>query len=816
MTRGVYTQFRCKEKSRKTFNPTPHQQYVLDYFPNSPYKGLLLYHKLGCLAPETPILTWNGEIKRADEIKVGDKLVGDDGTIRTVLELVEGVDNMYNIVPSRGDSYTVNSEHVLSLKVSDTSLLKKTNLVIDEDDCIDIKVSDYINLPSEVKGCLRGYKCKRVYWGNKMVKINPYILGKWLGDSDNYSINKRNIIPSFNRNLKQYNLSNTDHEDNKHIPSDYLINDVETRLSLLAGIIDSVGYIDKNCVKIYEHNRTFANDIRFLVRSLGFYCKLSTRNEDHDSFVITISGNGIEDIPVRLGKLQCDNDNQLLSNIIVIPLDKRKYCGWRVDGNERFLLGDFTVTHNSGKTCTSVMIADKMLEDRQINRVFVITPGSLRKNWIEEYCKVCGIDPEFLRYYYTFITYNANVGEQIHNLNFNNSLVIIDETHNLINAVKNQSKNAWNIYTKIINSDCRVLALTGTPIFNATYEWSLYGNMLKPGSVKNIIIANRIYSEVWDDNKLTDSALQGVVSYYQGDPSMYPTVHYHDPIKIPMNPEQYFVYEGKDYAEKRTRGKGPPREELRITNPESYWEEHASYMLAVKYITSRRWSNFYYPREMFAEDLENGEVKYKEFKPDKLAKNGGWIDDEALSDKKLLTVYSPKFTALIVNILREFDTKHMVYTFYKERAGVQLLKALLTKCGIPSMIFSGDLSDTERASILRRFNSVTNRNGENIKVLLVTEAGGEGITIMETNNVHILESSTREKKVQQAIGRVVRYKSHINMPKDRQYVNVWRYWSTGPNGEMAVDEMLYIKGSASISETDNFMDRLVNNSIENV
>ena len=44
----------------------------------------------------------------------------------------------------------------------------------------------------------------------------------------------------------------------------------------------------------------------------------------------------------------------------------------------------------SGKSCTSIMVADEMLKDKLVKHVFVLTPGSLRKNWVSEYCRVCG------------------------------------------------------------------------------------------------------------------------------------------------------------------------------------------------------------------------------------------------------------------------------------------------------------------------------------------------------------------------------------------------------------------------------------------
>ena len=82
-----------------------------------------------------------------------------------------------------------------------------------------------------------------------------------------------------------------------------------------------------------------------------------------------------------------------------------------------------------------------------------------------------------------------------------------------------------------------------------------------------------------------------------------------------------------------------------------------------------------------------------------------------------------------------------------------------------------------KSKILNEFNSEANRYGKKIKVLLLTEAGGEGITLLEVEHVHLLESSITPNKTIQAIGRAVRYKSHINLPKNRQIVNVWKYHS---------------------------------------
>ena len=71
--------------------------------------------QFGCLHPLTPVLLWNGTKKLAKDIVMEDKLIGDDGKIRNILQLVSGEDHMYKIKQSYGEDYVVNSLHILTL-----------------------------------------------------------------------------------------------------------------------------------------------------------------------------------------------------------------------------------------------------------------------------------------------------------------------------------------------------------------------------------------------------------------------------------------------------------------------------------------------------------------------------------------------------------------------------------------------------------------------------------------------------------------------------------------------------------------------------
>lgn len=573
----------------------------------------------------------------------------------------------------------------------------------------------------------------------------------------------------------------------------------------------------------------------------------------------------------------------------------------------------------SGKSCSSIMISDEMLKLARVKKVFVLTPGSLRQNFIEEYCDRCGYKPKFLKKYYTFITTNYAVGERLPK--FKNSFVIIDEVHNLINGVKNQSKHATLIYNALMKSDCRILTLTGTPVFNYIWEWPLLGNLLKPDTFVDILRDEQLDTVLFErkfeiDNegnvkpknpRVFSVQLKGIISYFPGrsGDGYYPEVIHEKPITIRMTIPQDNLYWTLANWENDVRVKGPPPQSLLRKNPKEYSDKMEEFIMASKYIMSRFACNFYYPdsirnssdpakrdelhkigkilrykykptgeigvsKAYFVDKLYNNRLeKYKLELADKneelsgknwksvcdniknkvkrdvkknviqepVLANIGWVEKDKFMNHQLSDMYSRKITAVLTNLVLHWKAKHVLFTFFKNKSGVNIIHALLEMCGIKSSIYSGDIGDSQRKKILKDFNAENNRYGDKIKILLVTEAGAEGINILEAQHMHILESSTREMKIQQAIGRVVRYRSHAvegrkPMPKNEQVVHVWRYWSTSdpePHtietsykdsdgvtktnkkiivDKTCVDEILYKKGIYTVNTIASFLNLL--------
>jgi hypothetical protein len=109
---------------------------------------------------------------------------------------------------------------------------------------------------------------------------------------------------------------------------------------------------------------------------------------------------------------------------------------------------------------------------------------------------------------YTFINYNGLNTERVKLLvpeedpstskTFENSVVIIDEAHNLISRVINKSDIARRVYDAIyFAKNCKVVALSGTPVINRPNEVALFLNLLR-GPIERIIIPVRDI-EKWDE-----------------------------------------------------------------------------------------------------------------------------------------------------------------------------------------------------------------------------------------------------------------------------------------------------------------------------
>lgn len=345
-----------------------------------------------CLKKGTKSICYDGTLKKAEDFKVGDLLMGDDNTPRKVLSIVKGKEEMFEVIPVRGESFTVTGDHKLSLKRSESSLFRRGKYISDHEEkkFIDISVKDFQKQSDFFKNNHFLYRVP-IDWPEQEVPIDPYFLGVWLADGDSHrpaittmdsevvnylhkyteKIGLQLSIGGTKSKASTYNihnggtgnhlletLRNENLVNNKHIPQVYKANSREIRLKILAGIIDGDGYLNRNSFQITLKREQLAEDVAFIARSLGFHAEIKKCTKGIKStgfsgeyYCVGISGD-CSVIPTivarRKAPKRSDWKDVLVTNIKEIrSVGEQEYYGFMLDGNHRFLLSDFTVTHNS-------------------------------------------------------------------------------------------------------------------------------------------------------------------------------------------------------------------------------------------------------------------------------------------------------------------------------------------------------------------------------------------------------------------------------------------------------------------------------------
>ncbi len=129
-----------------------------------------IYKIAGCFDKNTIIPLWDGINKCANEIVIGDVLIGDDFQPRTVIDLFSGIDQLYTVDQSNGKSYIINSKHNLALAKNNGAKWQ-------------INLSTYLELPESVKESLYGYRISEN--SSEIIKstltITPDKIGRYYG-----------------------------------------------------------------------------------------------------------------------------------------------------------------------------------------------------------------------------------------------------------------------------------------------------------------------------------------------------------------------------------------------------------------------------------------------------------------------------------------------------------------------------------------------------------------------------------------------------------------------------------------------------------
>jgi hypothetical protein len=401
----------------------------------------------------------------------------------------------------------------------------------------------------------------------------------------------------------------------------------------------------------------------------------------------------------------------------------------------------------TGKTRSSILIAEALMQKDRNLKVNVILPARLKTNYIDELMiyfdtipKLKALSKErkldFLEERYEIMSYEfiINLFKKSSDINATlkkftkNRILIIDEFHNLI-ANSIQEETVDDIYKKnklkITNKDpiralimryiaryahdsCKMFFLSATPVFDNYRQFIELVKLLNKDEIKKDKDLNHLIPY-----------LKGKVSYYNSnDRSDFPSVSY-DNLEIPLSNDQFKKMLSLQKYEKSDRGDD--------TNDEE------SFMMKQRQI-------------------------------------GIALSDNADAVIRNLDKYAPKLKMLFKLIDRN-DGKHLIYSNFVGHC-LKIIQRYLDKNGWVNylsgqkkkyksyVLWDGTLKDQDKIKIKEILNSKDNIDGNKIKVILGSPSIKEGISFKHIQHLHQIDPVWNISAKNQIEGRCIRFKSH--------------------------------------------------------
>jgi replicative DNA helicase len=335
------------------------------------------YPEMGkCWGRGTPILTYSGDIKPVEQIKAGDLLMGENCYPVQVESTCRGREEMYRVIPHKGDSWSCNKSHILVLFYRNGG----------KDQIIEITVEDFLKRSPAFQERCKLIKKQVDFTHDYPIPFDTYFIGLWLGDGTrglpHITQNESELEPYFQEFAKDNQLiykkvtsktrcpkhTFTNNwqgnplltelktlviNNEKRITERYLKNTRDNRLRLLAGLIDSDGYLTSGGYEVCTKWASFAEDIVYLARSLGFQANISKKIVNNITYYRIRLDGLCHLIPCKLkrkiaSKRQSKKDVNH-TGFRLEALGVGDYYGFtlNIESNGRCLLGDFTLTHNT-------------------------------------------------------------------------------------------------------------------------------------------------------------------------------------------------------------------------------------------------------------------------------------------------------------------------------------------------------------------------------------------------------------------------------------------------------------------------------------
>ena len=504
----------------------------------------------------------------------------------------------------------------------------------------------------------------------------------------------------------------------------------------------------------------------------------------------------------------------------------------------------------SGKTCSAITIAEDFRVAQPESRIYIVGNDAVHENfqvqlfdeshlkltnsgWVSTGCGksilrdlnleqvdkrvVLKRAKDLISTHYHFLGYEKlrneiravarsvpeqDVARHLHAA-FHDSLFIVDEVHNFLRESTKDFIHLLEV-TKV-----KLLFLSATPMYGDTTDIVDILNMFK---INDKIPTIRV-QDVFDEEELKDGGVQladhvrGYVSFVKGDnpysfpyriyPKQFAQNKFDTPSKLLRNnPELIHRVDHIDVYTVQCA----PKQEL------AYAKAFASDTIVGDFSMSSPFRlnslmslNMSYPGEMYgkaglasAMKELNGTYTYKSekcFAPTEIGKYSAKLEKvmQYITGTGIILIYTQFIKGGAIAVALTLEAAG--YRRYKRD---KMLMEDVEPNGMHYALLSGDaVLSPNNADEIAALVDQNNLNGEKIKVFILTRAASEGVDFKNVRQIHILDPWWHMERIEQIIGRGVRFCSHKRLPFKHRNAMIFLYATLLSDNSEALDMYMY-------------------------
>ena len=429
--------------------------------------------------------------------------------------------------------------------------------------------------------------------------------------------------------------------------------------------------------------------------------------------------------------------------------------------------------------------------------------------------KVISVVNKYINKYYSFVGYKQfsnNFNRLFKNdrellkQKYQDVMIVIDEAHNIRSTEGNIYGTLDNL-TRIIKYN-KIIFLSGTPAYHTATDAIVLMHILRQNDNRSIKPDEYFYDKESEKIK-NESALKkycnGYVSYIRGDnPLTFP--HQIMPQQFSIN-DSYTMFEKPTYNYKLDENnvitKHIQHLDIYINELSGYQRElyENCFYYDLKPDILLQCLNIVYPSdknnlpENYCGKIGLQTVLTKNMEKD--AKTLFKYKEEAVNIFKLDKIEN--YSIKIKNIIENINNSNGIVLIYSKYVwgGVVPMACVLEEMGYSrytgqikaknilcekkksedfktySIITGNEIIKGNNKYIIRRASDKQNKDGKNIKIIIITETGSEGIDLYNIRQVHIMDPWWNMSKIEQIIGRARRNCSHMLLEEVNRNVSVF-------------------------------------------